>query len=541
MSYFFVPDRKSFYYRSYVPKELRDLLNGRREVWRSLFCTDKDEARLRAADWDIRTQQVYMTLRKQGGRMSDAQRDALVAEWLEAELEYAEDCRVTAGRMSESMVEAQLEGLSIMQDEALEDMQANDYRRVESIAEELLKTAGLPIDRERPDFWRLCRKLLMAKYKYTRIEDRRWQGEEYTPLIQRPTLNGHTQPTPPLSTPTPASASALTPEGAATGPLFLEAVEGYLREHPRTERSTRALKAELRRFVTVIGGDRAVSTITKSDCLKYKDSLLKADQRSLHLNTVHNLLTTLGSIFRWCEGQGYIPEHSNPVRNLQPSAKAVRKAKQSRKLFTDAQLVMIFGSEKFKSLRTKHPAHYWVLLICLFGVCRPEEAAQLHMSDIREEDGIPYLLITEEEGTDKSVKTKTTRRLPVHESLIQLGFLDYVKLVRAAGHKRLFYQVTKGRSTYADAAGKVFSRLVRGLGMTDKGLVRYSLRHGGSTKLLEAGCPPDIARILTGHAGQDVHDKVYVHREKVKLSVLRDWMNRLRYDEVVSVLMDKGR
>ena len=102
MSYFFVSDRKSFHYRSYIPKELRNLLNGRREVWRSLFCMDKDEARLRAADWDNRTQRVYMTLRKQGNRMTEDERDALVSAWLDAELENAEDCRATAGRMSDN-------------------------------------------------------------------------------------------------------------------------------------------------------------------------------------------------------------------------------------------------------------------------------------------------------------------------------------------------------------------------------------------------------------------------------------------------------
>lgn len=97
MSFFFVPDRQSYYYRSYVPKALWHLLHGRREVWRSLFCLDKGEARLRASDWDRRTQRVYMTLRKQGNRMTEDQRNTLVSEWLDAELEYAEDCRATAG------------------------------------------------------------------------------------------------------------------------------------------------------------------------------------------------------------------------------------------------------------------------------------------------------------------------------------------------------------------------------------------------------------------------------------------------------------
>jgi hypothetical protein len=63
-----------------------------------------------------------------------------------------------------------------MQEEAAEDLSDNDYRRVEHTAEELLKTVGISLDHDSADFGRLCRKLLEAKYKYTRIEARRWQG-----------------------------------------------------------------------------------------------------------------------------------------------------------------------------------------------------------------------------------------------------------------------------------------------------------------------------------------------------------------------------
>jgi hypothetical protein len=271
-----------------------------------------------------------------------------VSEWLDAE-----DCRATAGRMSERRLEDQLDGLSIMQEEAAEAWTDNDFRHVKHTAQELLKTAGVTLDADSADFGRLCRKLLEAKYEYTRIESRRWQGEPYRPLIHRPSVNGHTEHPAPLPTP------SVIWKASGTGPLFMEALDGYLRESPRTDRSTRALKAELRRFVSVIGGDRPVDTITRPDCLAYKNSMLKEDERGLHLATVSDRVTTLSSIFKWCAAQGFIPENTNPAKGLEPSAKAVRKAQVRRKLFTDAQLVMIFGSPKFKSLRTKHPAHYW--------------------------------------------------------------------------------------------------------------------------------------------------------------------------------------
>jgi integrase len=481
-----------------------------------------------------------MTLRRQGEGLTEEQREALVAEWLDAELEYAEDCRATAGRISEAKRETQLEGLAIMQEEAAEDLTCNDYRRIEKTADELLTAAGLPLlDHDSVDFGRLCRRLLQAKYEYTRIEAEQWNGK--VPSVHRSSagsVNGAHQAV--FSNGGGTSAAGATKPKAlpSTGPLFSEAVEGYLRDNPRAERSARQLKAELQRFLTAIGGDCVVSTIRKADCLKYKDSLQKEEERGLHLNTVSNRLTTLASIFRWCEAQGHIPENSNPAKDLKPSAKAVRKAKRKTKIFTDEQLVLIFGSSKFEFIRSEHPAHYWVILLCLFTTCRPNEAAQLYMADLLEEDGIPYCHVTDEGEGDKSLKTESSkRRVPVHDSLLKLGFMDYVQQVRAAGHTRLFYQVTKGRNTYADAASKMFSRLVRKLGITDPALYLYSFRHGGITKLTDAGCPADIRRMLTGHSDNDVHGQVYVHRENIRLSVLRDALSKLRYDQVVEALM----
>jgi integrase len=480
-----------------------------------------------------------MTLRTQGDRMTEAQRETLVSKWLDAELEYAEDCRATAGRISDLNRAAQLEGLSIMQEEAAEDLTGNDYRRIEKTADELLKAGGLPpLDHDSADFGRLCRRLLQAKYEYTRIESKRWNGQ--VPSVQRPRVhNGSRGSTAAVSSsppPTSSAVAAATKPSQGAGPLFTEAVEGFLRENPRAERSMRQLKSELQRFLATIGGDRAVGTISKPDCLKYKDSLLKQDEHGLHLNTVQNGLTTLACIFKWCEGQGYIPEHANPAKGIQLSARSVRKAKRATKMFTDDQLMLIFGSSKFTFIRSEHPAHYWVLLLCLLTACRPDEAAQLHVADILVEDDVPYIRITDE-GEGQSVKTADSkRRVPIHDSLLTLGFLKYVKHVKDAGHKRLFYQVSRGRNTYADVASKMFSRMVRALGITDPALYLYSLRHGGITKLHEAGCHPDMVRMLTGHSENDAHGNVYVHREKIRLIVLREGLNKLRYDAVVKAL-----
>jgi integrase len=64
----------------------------------------------------------------------------------------------------------------------------------------------------------------------------------------------------------------------------------------------------------------------------------------------------------------------------------------------------------------------------------------------------------------------------------------------------------------------------------------HSLRHGGSTKLHSAGCPQNIVEMLAGHSATSVHDRVYAHRELTPLSLLREGLEKLRYDDVVEAL-----
>src|SRR6185436_18485954 len=159
--------RKTYYYRSVVPKHLRWLLNGREQIWRSLKTTDKDEAQARSAAWHSRLQQLFLALRRHGDRMTNEQREALVAHWLEVELDEAEDARTLAGPISDEYREGVWHVLSDQGDEAHEALVTNNWRKVESEADALLQAAGQPArDHEGADFGRLCRRLLLAKQEY---------------------------------------------------------------------------------------------------------------------------------------------------------------------------------------------------------------------------------------------------------------------------------------------------------------------------------------------------------------------------------------
>ncbi|MBK9306075.1 MAG: hypothetical protein IPM58_03070 [Nitrospira sp.] len=146
------------------------------------------------------------------------------------------------------------------------------------------------------------------------------------------------------------------------------------------------------------------------------------------------------------------------------------------------------------------------------------------------------MVSTQSEGENHQLKNRGSRRkVPVHSALVQLGFLDYVQSLRQAGEIRLFPTLKKGKTPFADAAGKWYARLLKRVDIKDKALVLYGLRHTGVTRLANVGVNDKIRRVLVGHAGQDVHARIYNHG--APLPMLRDGLEQLQYPEVLQTLL----
>lgn len=75
------------------------------------------------------------------------------------------------------------------------------------------------------------------------------------------------------------------------------------------------------------------------------------------------------------------------MEGLAPNNKRAKAEAKSRRDYTDAELLLVFGSDKFRQQRESRPDRYWMCLICLFTGYRREEAGQLLLTDIQEADG----------------------------------------------------------------------------------------------------------------------------------------------------------
>jgi hypothetical protein len=73
-------------------------------------------------------------------------------------------------------------------------------------------------------------------------------------------------------------------------------------------------------------------------------------------------------------------------------------------------------------------------------------------------------------------------------------------------------------------------------GLNDQQLALYSTRHTGITRLSNIGVPVKIRMMITGDASQGIHCRVYDLRARVPMQIVRDWLEKLRYDEIANAV-----
>lgn len=176
------------------------------------------------------------------------------------------------------------------------------------------------------------------------------------------------------------------------------------------------------------------------------------------------------------------------------------------------------GSFKFDDHRK------WVPLLMLFSGARPSEIAQLAVSDVRDEEPVPYISILTEYDPDDpddrpfvlSHKTANARReIPIHPTLVELGFLAYVRARREAGDIRLFpsWAASKNpRKLYSAARWirNINEKVIPAITARKPKPTLYSLRHTWKTLMAAQHVPTQFQNQLLGHA-QSGMDENYLH------------------------------
>lgn len=178
-----------------------------------------------------------------------------------------------------------------------------------------------------------------------------------------------------------------------------------------------------------------------------------------------------------------------------------------------------------------HDAWYWLpLMLPLYGG-RSSELAGLALTEVHEDEPIPYLQIDYTE--DRALKNvQSVRKLPIHPELIRLGFIDYVREIRAANCKMLFPEMNSPNAktfastfyksifepwrTWAFPQGTSARRRVRGA-WKDKDV--HSFR-GTATSMLKGVVQDSVRCDIFGHEGDTETARTY--DEEAELSIKLD-------------------
>ena len=538
--------RGHYYSRLLVPSDLRPILT-RHEIRKSLQTASYRDAKIRAARWEGRLAELFNYLRRHGAIMKPDQIKRLVQHYIDATLEECEEYRIRSNGGDDDEAQALDMALTDALRDTQEQLQCNDFRKIESEVDELLQTHRRNLPKHSDAYRRLCRELLKAKQVVLKAEIKRWEGNYYDDDSAEYSVNTRFSPLDNSSTP-------------ETVRLLSEALQDYFKHYAHRDKRTNHEKNVIfTRFTESLGGDKALQDITKAECVRFRDmysrlpkriantlrgksmtEVLKAVEGTDYLGvtkrTVNLALDDVRHFFSWAIKHDYYIG-KNPVDGI--AYEGVKK--KSYESFTDHDLKALFQSDEFQDQKTgKYPERYWLPLILLHTGARREEVAQLGVTDVKKQDGVIYFDITaseeeSEEQDGKSLKNEySKRRVPVHSQLVKLGFLEYLQRREKEKSPLLFppSPKVKGRPTPGDAVGKWFHRLRKKTAVTGRKPL-HSFRHTVITRLVGAGVPQDMREILVGHASDTVHGQTYTHREEIPLTLLQGHLEKLDFSRVL--------
>jgi integrase len=178
-------------------------------------------------------------------------------------------------------------------------------------------------------------------------------------------------------------------------------------------------------FIKTIG-NMDVAMVGAKAVTGYKTGLIDQGRGA---RTVNAHLTVLEGFFEYIISH-YSVNMVNPAKNLLIADEDNNAEKYEP--FTPEELQRIFQPDFYRK-KLKLPDFYWCPLIALFTGARAEEIASLDVEQIYPVKGIWIIDIL------KGKNANAKRRVPLHQSLVDLGLVDYrMSLARAGEGVRHF-------------------------------------------------------------------------------------------------------
>lgn len=362
------------------------------------------------------------------------------------------------------------------------------------------------LDPNSAEFEHLCETMVQARIQAYRNEVRRLEG------IRAPDLNFD-----------PLFEAKRTPNVASRtlGELIDEFnAERELRWSASTKVNYRIITRVLEE---ICGRQTPVADIDRAFCLKVRDTLLrlpsnyqkKPQTKGKPLSevveigerlglprmlpaTINSHLSKLGAIIAVGRNAGLII--GNPMANIEVPDEV--QPEDKRDPFSIPHLNQIFASIPWSEgpdAARQNACKYWGPLVALFTGARLSEIFGQLVVEVIERDGRLLFDFRHRPG-ERDMKHDKSRVVPVHPTLLELGFAAFVEEARSSGRTLLFPEAKRdARGKWGDAVSDWFSRRIARLGLVGTNLSFHSFRHSFEDALREADLHnTPIANQITG-------------------------------------------
>lgn len=329
------------------------------------------------------------------------------------------------------------------------------------------------------------------------------------------------------------------------------------------KRTIKDYEVVIKRFIE-FSNNKSIEDVNSRDIAEFRDLLLRLPSRpsknvasmpllkqveyakannlkTLAPKTVRKLLMALSAIFEFAKEQTLI--EINPVHgSAKRLSQTIKQRSGKEKEYTKEDLLRIFNSpiytDSYRPPRADYgEAVYWLPLLAYYTGARREELAQLYTLDIKEINGIHYFDL-EANDDDKSLKNcSSVRKVPIHNDLIDLGFLSYIKSLKNS--KRLFPKLTiGGDGTYGDNVGDWLGLYFRNkLKVNSQLRPIHAFRHTFKTNARLVGMSKDVHDTITGHNSGDVSSSYghypleLLHQEINRVPSIPVELNRIKWKQ----------
>ena len=279
-------------------------------------------------------------------------------------------------------------------------------------------------------------------------------------------------------------------------------------------------------------GDISLGKLDRGMCVKFKDDIRKLprnrskiqqyrnldfhEQVSLNVDekdristtTVNNILGYVSYFMKWSRINGFVEV------NLFEGMKLKKQIRQrdERDRFTEKEIKKIFQKHnyiEFTEVENHKYSNYWTPLISVFSGMRLNEICSLYLDNIIQEkvNGRKKIwcfnILEEPDRPDKHLKTLSSKRVvPIHDTLIDLGFIEFVELLkkRHTNRQRLFQELKYGEGSYIRNVSYFFNKkYLPLLGLKTDKKNFHSIRHTVVDHLKQRLVDISFINELVGH------------------------------------------